>query len=282
MESGNADLSREDIDYLGPQPQGFDRLHTAQVEQLKLMLSHIADGSFDTRLIDHAGESLLRGWTQAPIYDPAPISIASRHGHLDSVKLLLKNGSAIDSNPSRGLTLLCFAAMSGCEETVKLLLENRAEVDSKSNDEKTPLAWAAQYNAEAVVKLLLEKGAEIESKSKDGQTPLAWAAYSDCEAAVKLLLQKGAEIDSKSDDGKTPLAWAATRADVGVVNLLLEQGKADPNSIDKHGRTPLYIMQQAIGEIPFLSGPYIEKDNGRIILFAVVKEGLATRVRCIL
>jgi ankyrin repeat protein len=58
---------------------------------------------------------------------------------------------------------------------------------------------------------------------------------------VKLLLETGkANADSTDFAGRTPLWWAAVGGHEAVVKLLLETGKANADSKDSYdGRTPL-------------------------------------------
>jgi len=54
------------------------------------------------------------------------------------------------------------------------------------------------------------------------------AALLGHEAVVKLLLATGkADVDSKDNEGQTPLSWAALLGHEAVVKLLLATGKAD-------------------------------------------------------
>ena len=67
-----------------------------------------------------------------------------------------------------------------------------------------------------------------------------FAAYFGLTDIVKLLIETGkADIDSKDSGGLTPLSWAAGRGHDAVIKLLLETGKADMESKDSYSRKPL-------------------------------------------
>jgi ankyrin repeat protein len=62
---------------------------------------------------------------------------------------------------------------------------------------------------------------------------------------VKLLLETGkAEVDSKDVNGQTPLSKAAQGGHEAVVKLLLETGEAEVDSKDVNGETPLTWAKQ--------------------------------------
>jgi ankyrin repeat protein len=48
-----------------------------------------------------------------------------------------------------------------------------------------------------------------------------------------------ADVDSRDNDGQTPLSWAARNGHEAVVKLLVETGKADVDSRDNYGQTLL-------------------------------------------
>jgi ankyrin repeat protein len=58
---------------------------------------------------------------------------------------------------------------------------------------------------------------------------------------IELLLETGkADVNSKDGDGRTPLSWAAVNGHEAVIKLLLETSKVDVESKDtEYGRTPL-------------------------------------------
>ena len=70
---------------------------------------------------------------------------------------------------------------------------------------------------------------------------MSCAADSGHEVLVQLLLATGkADVESKDKYGRTPLLWAAKKGHEAVVRLLLMTGMADVESKDnEYGRTPL-------------------------------------------
>ena len=98
--------------------------------------------------------------------DRTPLSWAAENGHLEIVKLLLKEGVGVDSEDA-------WTPWSWAKQIVR-----------------TPLSWAAENGHLEVVKLLLKKGADVASKENDGQTPMSRAAGNGHLEIVKLLLEE--------------------------------------------------------------------------------------------
>lgn len=83
-----------------------------------------------------------------------PLHLASFHGHLSAVKLLLSSSDLnVEAVNNRGQSALFYAAFSGHSAIVKELLDHpchKVEVDRVDTNGNTPLMFAA-YNGKAVV-----------------------------------------------------------------------------------------------------------------------------------
>eukprot|EP00919_Chromeraceae_sp_WS-2016_P043532 GHVR01103979.1.p1 GENE.GHVR01103979.1~~GHVR01103979.1.p1 ORF type:complete len:102 (+),score=13.87 GHVR01103979.1:493-798(+) len=87
-----------------------------------------------------------------------PIIAASYKGHLDTVKILVENGSDVNYRNSQGLCALICASSGGHLNVVKYLIMNGANVNSMDNEGDTPLWWANHKGHLDVVKVLEEAG----------------------------------------------------------------------------------------------------------------------------
>ena len=169
-----------------------------------------------------------------------PLSIAAEHGHLDVVKLLVKEGGADVESEDKCLrkTPLSWAAAPGHLEVVEFLVEEGG-ADVETNGGFTPLIVAAMYGHLEMAKFLVQRGgADIESKDLYvGRTPLIWAAESGELEVAKFLVEEGGADESKDDEGNTALDVARQQAAKGLpwsegcraVAVWLEKDSRIPN-----------------------------------------------------
>ncbi|KAF3074049.1 Ankyrin-3 [Trichoderma lentiforme] len=87
-----------------------------------------------------------------------------------------------------------------------------------------------------MAKILLPYHAVIDAQDCNGETPLHIAARKGRINVINLLLEFKANIHSLSRTEETPLHIAVAHPE--AIEVLLKAG-ADPNSVDKEGRTPL-------------------------------------------
>ncbi|KAA0172617.1 hypothetical protein FNF27_05843 [Cafeteria roenbergensis] len=159
---------------------------------------------------------------------------AARHGHNDTVELLLDRGADLGATGSYGTTALTAAAAGGSKATVELLLDRGADLAAKDSMGYTVLMAAAARGHKDTVELLLDRGADLAAKDSDGKTALMRAASSGNKDMVKLLLDRGADLAAKDRGCRTVLMAAVDGGRADTVELLLDCG-ADLNSRDMSG-----------------------------------------------
>jgi ankyrin repeat protein len=158
---------------------------------------------------------------------------AVKGGHIEILKLLLRNKS-VDANfrLSLGYALI-EAAIKGRNDMAKLLLESGVDPNVEGSRESNCSYGRTSALLEAVI---------------EGHTSM-----------VQSLLAKGADINMQSGEtGATALMVAASKGDEAMIKLFLNKG-ADPNIRDAHGETALDYAQserhRAIIQ-PFMSREY--------------------------
>jgi len=135
------------------------------------------------------------------------LSIAVRGGHIEVVKLLLKNPN-IDVNMKLGMvgvTALNSAIQRDDVDIVKLLLY-QPDIDFNGNYPISNLMIAIMREQKEIVELLLKRGVDINKKYMDGYTALMWAVERKNVGIINLLLnQSGIDIKIENNNGETAL-----------------------------------------------------------------------------
>lgn len=184
--------------------------------------------------------SALLGAGATPDADSAygtPLTFAAAGGHFEGAKMLLAKGADVSTVRSDGMTVLMMAANTGVPPIVEELIKRKADVNAKDDFGSSALSLAARGGHADVARLLLAAGAETNTTDSQGQTPLMTAAQNGHADLVRLFIKHGAKVGQKDLKGRTALHLATAYGDYPeVVSALVEAG-ANPNAIDKSGRT---------------------------------------------
>jgi ankyrin repeat protein len=173
------------------------------------------------------------------MYD-SPMQFAVSMGSLDTVRILLDNGSnantvalpqsnerSCNDEPQReNGTPLQIAVSNQDTATIRLLLEYKATANAiHGNMLHTPLQMASRDGGKEIVELLLEHGADVNAPptKEFGATALQFAAIKGLLGIAYLLLQYGADVNAPAAEisGRTALEGAAEHGRIDMVQLLL-------------------------------------------------------------
>lgn len=165
----------------------------------------------------------------------SPLHQATRHGHINTMEVLISQNADLRFQAYWGRSLLFTAAGSRRPDVFKTLFE-KGKVDVTAEDEfnSTPLNFAAQWGLKAAVKALLEIGADPNDNKNLASSDIGWLPLVHCSAlgrteSARILLDGGADPNQPGPHGKSTALWyAATNNFPQTVRLLLEKG-ADPN-----------------------------------------------------
>jgi hypothetical protein len=132
---------------------------------------------------------------------------AAAAGRRDTSAILLQRGS-VDINQtdkrSGGISALTVASRSGQTNVVRLLLELGAKIDSRDVAAgMTPLMHASKHDASAAMALLIEHEADINMRDKKGYTPLMHACINGSTEAIVELINNFADVNVLDKETKS-------------------------------------------------------------------------------
>ena len=169
-----------------------------------------------------------------------PLMLASDAGHIEIVKILIRNGAKVDTIPPghckgsiTGRTAIESASFNGHTDIVEALIESLSPCDFGSS-----LTLACQMGHLDVVNILLDHGADKNGREVCCQTPLISACEGDSIEIAKMLLELDCELDVEDICGETPLSLSCYHKNIPLISLLIDKG-ADVNYKDKFGATAL-------------------------------------------
>jgi uncharacterized protein len=167
------------------------------------------------------------------------------------------------SKPEGGFTPMLYAVLSGDVETVRLFLDRGVAINDPAADGMTPLVLALVKRHEALAIDLLDKGADP-NLAQAGFAPLHLAAATSQVSAVKALLAHGANPNVRLEKpvslteafvtgtkvspgagwldfkGSTPFMLAARTVDIEAMRALIVGG-ADPLLAAEDGTTAVML-----------------------------------------
>ncbi len=162
------------------------------------------------------------------------LTLATRDGHLEIVRLLLAAGA---NTKSEGWALV-LASERGHMEIAQALLLAGVPVET-GPQQWTALMGASRGGHTNIVEALLQAGADINARDADGSSALMMAVAGGHTDTVQTLLQATAPVNDRLADGSTALMMAARDGRSEIIHLLLEAG-ADATLKDISGKTATY------------------------------------------
>lgn len=224
--------------------QGATPLHVAAKRGQRAMAELLLSRGADVKARNTSNNTASR--------DRTPLHEAAEEGFQAVVEVLLANKAAVSASDAGGNTPLHLAAKRNRPKVVGLLAPKAPDVNSENSTGITPLGFAAGYGSPETVKALLDAGPDVNAGKRD--QPLFTAiTFGKDPVVIEMLLCRGAanpnqvgvatpsghELGSSSSySTTTPLRLAVSRGNPDIVKLLLKF-KADANTVDESGRTPL-------------------------------------------
>ena len=117
---------------------------------------------------------------------------ASYLGHLDVVRILLKNKADVNLQSKSGFTALIEAAYQGNMDITRILLENKADANLQDDNGNgwTALIWASYLGHLEMVRILLKNNADVNLSCKRWESTALKVASNEGHSDILELLKK--------------------------------------------------------------------------------------------
>ncbi len=182
-------------------------------------------------------------------YGESGLSVLSRLGRFDGVRLLLEAGA---DRRHLGWTALHAAAALGSLDDVRASLG--ADLEALDSWERTPFLLAVLAGDIPKAALLLESGAKADARGRCGCPPLSYAVQGGHPAMARWLLERGADLRQGDDLGELPFGLAVSNDEVECVEVLLGAGAAVEDHIGSARSRAMIQRLLAAGADPAAMG----------------------------
>ena len=132
--------------------------------------------------------------TALTIRNRTPLYEVARQGHLEVLKIILKNKNSLtEKSDTDGRTPLHSACARGHATTAQLLLDSGADCNAVDDYEHNALIIACFNGQHEVVKVLTKAGCNVNYRKEDEWPPLLYAIQYGLINCARLLLDSGAD-----------------------------------------------------------------------------------------
>uniref|UniRef100_A0A915KDU0 RING-type E3 ubiquitin transferase n=1 Tax=Romanomermis culicivorax TaxID=13658 RepID=A0A915KDU0_ROMCU len=192
------------------------------------------------------------------------LQAAAQNGHLDVVKLLIKQKANLELEDKDGDRAIHHAAFGDEPAIIEILAKSKVDLNARNKRKQTALHIAVNKGYLSVVKTLIESGSHCSLQKRDdviallltqgqadvtltnnnGFNVLHHAALRGNASAMRIILQnlhRPWVVDEKKDDGYTALHLAALNNHVEVANLLITLGHVNINMQNANSQTVLHL-----------------------------------------
>ncbi|MHB1949057.1 MAG: ankyrin repeat domain-containing protein [Gammaproteobacteria bacterium] len=184
---------------------------------------------------------------QNPGDENTALHIALKQGNVEMFYLLFENMPKTKHNLNiankDGETLLHIAAEKGLEAIMDSILKiDPTLIFKKDKAGNTPLhTLAKSSNVKLIDRLATEaKGLDFNIPNRAGERPVHIAAQFGNNEMIKTLIKHGA-INIPDEEGNSLLHLAARHGKVNTMKMLIDDFKADLESKNSQGQTPLFL-----------------------------------------
>ncbi|RDH85127.1 MAG: ankyrin repeat domain-containing protein [endosymbiont of Escarpia spicata] len=162
-------------------------------------------------------------------------------GDIDQIERNLYWDADVNAPGPDGRSALHVAAEKGRVVVIKILLKNGAAIDQLDAAGQTPLGTALLARRTLAAAYLAKQGGSLDANNLLLQTAAVGSLDRD---VLDFLIKQGADINTADDKGNNALHIAASK-DQRIAAKHLITGGIDLNAVNATGQTPLGIAQQS-------------------------------------
>nr|XP_042905260.1 uncharacterized protein LOC107454385 [Parasteatoda tepidariorum] len=167
--------------------------------------------------------------------------IASKFGRRNILEFFFSEGGNANETDKVGWTLLHYAAENNDVDFVEYIVDNGANIHAESNDTgMKPIHIASQSGCGKVLDYFLFKGVDVDTVNKLGYTSLHLAASEGKLETVEVLLKHKANIHAADEDGNQAIHFSSKFGHRDVLNFLLHNG-SNVQDVSENFYTPLHF-----------------------------------------
>uniref|UniRef100_A0A4W3I2S1 RING-type E3 ubiquitin transferase n=1 Tax=Callorhinchus milii TaxID=7868 RepID=A0A4W3I2S1_CALMI len=148
---------------------------------------------------------------------------ASQNGHVDVLKLLLKQSVDLEAEDKDGDRAVHHASFGDEGSVIDVLHRGGADLNARNKRRQTPLHIAVNKGHLQVVKTLLDLGCHPSLQDSEGDTPLHDAISKKRDDMLSVLLESGADVTITNNNGFNALHHAALRGNPSAMRVLLSK-----------------------------------------------------------
>jgi ankyrin repeat protein len=167
-----------------------------------------------------------------------PLQHAAEQGHMEALRLLVKNGALVNGDDGENGDLVQYALFSRAESIVRFVLEQGARISEK--EPGVSAIWkAVRFQMPGLIPLLLESGAQVDA-TEQGETGLGLAWLGGHDDTVAVLESHGAGF---ANIGGSVFLEAINKKPTCIKELL--DAGVDPNTHDDY-TSPVTVRTVAL------------------------------------
>lgn len=183
--------------------------------------------------------------------DNIPLHYAIHHKNIEAIKILLDNGSNINSSDKEGQNALHLAIYTRSFDICKLIISNGININARYGTGETALHIACNLQLIDIIKLLIINKIDINRQDYEHEyTALHYSVNLNNKEIVSILLNSGADPNLQDTYGNTAIHYCIIEEHLEILELINNNKKYAINfnlwNID--GKIALHLLLEKFPE----------------------------------